>query len=41
MNSSLDDDGTPFGRWGDHCPWGGHDWKEPCDTDCYDNGKRG
>ena len=30
----YDYDDTPYGRDGDHCPWCGHDWKEPHDRDC-------
>ena len=27
-------DTTPFGRDGDHCPYCGHDWRQPHDRDC-------
>jgi hypothetical protein len=30
----VDPDGTPFGAWGDHCPFCANDWKQPCDPDC-------
>lgn len=40
LEQQMNDD-TPFGRDGDHCPWGGHDWKQPCTQDCHDAGKPG
>jgi hypothetical protein len=27
-------DDTPFGRWGDHCPWCAADWKAPHRDEC-------
>lgn len=28
------EDGTPFGRGGDWCPWCGADWKQPHHEEC-------
>lgn len=30
----MDADGTPYGMGGDHCPYCGHDWKQPHDPEC-------
>lgn len=30
----MDEDGTPYGMWGDHCPECGQDFKAPHTTDC-------
>lgn len=29
-----DPDGTPYGAWGDHCPFCGNDWKQEHDPSC-------
>lgn len=34
VEAGIEQDPTPFGLFGDHCPFCGHDWKQPHDEWC-------